>query len=665
MRIASPTITARNDRAERARFAPGRLLVSRLSLLCVILFTALASGCITQQWTYSRDSESLGWHLPYLSPTSDTPAASPRTVQLLRRYDIPVEEDVDFPTQLRQLGDSLAADPTADKVFAYAELSYLAGREAEDEKAAFDLYINSVAHAYLFLFDDNFAGTRNAYDPQFRGACDLYNRSLEQALRLVSQHGGLRAGVHHQCQAASQAIELSIHPQNPAWQGHEFDRFEFVSDYDVEGLGNHYRTFGLGVPLIAVRKEATKTPEADNSGPASSSPGTVSPVIEKHYPPGLSVPMTAFLHLKPRGGAGGGPRQAVLELHDPSLQDHVAIDGRAVPLESDLTTPLAYFLDNMGHSDLTLATGGLLWPEESEAISGLYMLQPYQPNKIPVVMIHGLWSSPITWVQMFNDLYSDPAIRARCQFWFYLYPTGKPPETTAAQLRRQIAELRHNLDPAHQQPTLDSMVLIGHSMGGLIARLQTVDGGENFWQQIASKPFDQLKAEPTVRAQLAEKYFFRASPSVRRVVTIATPHQGAHLSNSLTQWLGRRTIELPKLLTRSRNTLLRDNPGLFRDGDSTTTSIDALAPGAPLLNALAGAQRAPWVTYHNVVGQIDEDEWFSATEDGDGVVALASAQAIEAESQLVVQASHQGIESHPRTVLEVRRILLEHLRTVR
>lgn len=650
-RIGATTDAPGEDCAWGARPGARFGLPRVVGLVCGLLATILLSGCVST-WTNLRETRAASWDLPFLAAGEEIPEPSSRTVQLLRLYELTEESDPDPQVQLEKFGQALAAEPTPEKVFAFAELAYLGGLrlEAEDEKRAFDLYINSVAHAYLYLFDDRFAQQRNAYDPQFRGACDLYNHSLERALRLISRHGGLHAGAHHQCNAGSQSIELSIHPQNPTWRGHEFDRFEFVSDYDVEGLSNHYQTFGLGVPLIAVRKA-----------------GSEESAVEKHYPPGLSVPMTAFLHLSPREPGAGGPRRAVLALHDPSLKEHVAVDGRRIPLESNLSTPLAYFLDNLGHSDLLLATGGLLWPEEAESSSGLYMLQPYQPDKIPVIMIHGLWSSPITWVQMFNDLFSDPAIRSRCQFWFYFYPTGKPPETSAADLRRQLAELRHHLDPQRHQPTLDSMVLIGHSMGGLIARMQTIDGGDQFWSQIATKPLNEVKAKPKVQAELVDKYFFRASPSVRRVVTIATPHQGAELSNSATQWFGRRFIELPRFLARSRDKLLRDNPGLFRDGKSTTTSIDALAPGAPLLSALAVSRPAPWVTYHNVVGRIEEDPWWFSPVSGesDGVVALASAQAIDAASEVVVPASHQGIESHPRTVLEVRRILLEHLRTVR
>ena len=73
---------------------------------------------------------------------------------------------------------------------------------------------------------------------------------------------------------------------------------------------------------------------------------------------------------------------------------------------------------------------------------GLYMVQPYEPGKIPVLMVHGLWSSPMTWMEMFNDLRSQPEIRDHYQFWFYLYPTGQPFWLSAAQLRRDLAKVR-------------------------------------------------------------------------------------------------------------------------------------------------------------------------------------------------------------------------------
>ena len=110
------------------------------------------------------------------------------------------------------------------------------------------------------------------------------------------------------------------------------------------------------------------------------------------------------------------------------------------------------------------------------------MLEPYEPGKIPVLMVHGLWSSPMTWMEMFNDLRSVPEIRKHYQFWFYEYPTGQPFWVSAAQMRHDLAKLRDVLDPRHLEPALDQMVLVGHSMGGLVSRLQTVDSGDGYWR---------------------------------------------------------------------------------------------------------------------------------------------------------------------------------------
>ena len=116
------------------------------------------------------------------------------------------------------------------------------------------------------------------------------------------------------------------------------------------------------------------------------------------------------------------------------------------------------------------------------------MLEPYQPGKIPVLMIHGLWSSPITWMEMFNDLRGDPDLRSQYQFWFYLYPTGQPFWRSATQLREDLADVRKTVDPTRHEAALDQMVLVGHSMGGLVANMQIVNSRDDFWHIVSDKP---------------------------------------------------------------------------------------------------------------------------------------------------------------------------------
>ncbi|NQU22665.1 MAG: alpha/beta fold hydrolase, partial [Candidatus Nealsonbacteria bacterium] len=415
-----------------------------------------------------------------------------------------------------------------------------------------------------------------------------------------------------------------------------------------------------GVPLIAVRRSYQGEPAA-----------------AKYYPNGLSFPVTAFLRpiFNNQTQAGGRPNhQALLELYDPLSSVDTTVAGRRVPLESDLSTPLAYFL-----SDPTLeslATVGLLNPESllqlrpdrPDPIMGLYMVQPYEPGKIPVLLVHGLWSSPMTWMEMFNDLRSQPEIRKHFQFWFYLYPTGQPFWNSAAQLRRDLAEARHTLDPYRQEPSLDQMVLIGHSMGGLVSRLQTINSRNDFWNLASAEPFDRIRAELDVRQELHETFFFRPNPSIARIVTVGTPHAGSTFSNETTQWMLSKLITLPQRLVASQGKLFRDNPGAFEKSTllKVETSIDSLSPDSPIFRTMQHAQRGPWVKYHNIIGAIPNRGWWTAMVAGtDGVVTRRSAQADDAISELTVPADHTTIHLHPMAVQEVRRILLEHLADLR
>jgi hypothetical protein len=177
--------------------------------------------------------------------------------------------------------------------------------------------------------------------------------------------------------------------------------------------------------------------------------------------------------------------------------------------------------------------------------------------------------------------------------------------------------------------------------------------------------FDQLRASEEEKKRLASVLFFHPNPSIQRVVTIATPHRGSDYANDYTQWLGRKLIQLPSGVIEMTNSLIRQNPDIFRDTKLliTKTSIDSLNPDSPIFPVLLRSRRAPWVQYHNIIGMIENSSWFSKdTMETDGIVSFASAQMEDAQTQIVVQANHGSVHTTPRAILEVRRILIEHLR---
>jgi hypothetical protein len=242
-------------------------------------------------------------------------------------------------------------------------------------------------------------------------------------------------------------------------------------------------------------------------------------------------------------------------------------------------------------------------------------------------------------------------------------------------MREDLAHVRQTLDPGGRAPPLDQMVLIGHSMGGLVSKMQTLNSGDEFWRVVSDRPFSELKADPETLARVRGVVYFEPNPSIRRVITIATPHRGSRFSNMYTQLLGRSLITLPKMFMQTGEELVRENPGFFRHPElltTTMTSIDSLSPDAPIIPATFNAQRAPWVKYHNIVGVVPEN--VSGVEGfvlglagriagaGDGVVNVESAHLEFADTEVRVRAEHSSVHQHPRAILEVRDVLRAHLK---
>ena len=539
-----------------------------------------------------------------------------------------------------------------ESVHAIAELSQLEAdwhlRNRDPNEAA-KFFAAAVVHSYQFLFDSKLNLQRNAYDPQFREICDIYNQSLENLLRLVCHSEEFKPATRHFIGDDQFGIEVEI-SINGRWDKEEFERFELVNDFEIEGLDNNYHTYGLGVPLIAIRKPEVQTDSA----------------FEKYYPPGLSLPMTAFFEVVEYNERESGSNiKAVLRLYDPLERTVVKTETRNAPLESDLTVPLAYYLNDPLLNTDVLSTVALLDAEVTEQYFGFYMLEPFDAEKIPVVMVHGLWSNPVTWMKMFNDLRANEWIREHYQFWFYMYPTGQPFWFSAQEMREDLAQLRKDVDPAGKSQPLKEMVLVGHSMGGLLSRMQTVDSGDRFWEILSEYPIDQIKGDAETVARVKSLFYFEADPNISRVVTIASPHRGSSYANNATRWLSHKLFRLPSRLTSSFTDFCEDNRDILRNTEHMTipTSVDSLSPESPFIQKLVESESAAGIRFHNIIGNVEQSNWLEklGSEPGDGVVSLESAELPNSLSKLEVPAEHQQVHQHPQAILEVKRILIENL----
>jgi hypothetical protein len=397
-------------------------------------------------------------------------------------------------------------------------------------------------------------------------------------------------------------------------------------------------------------------------------PATHGTAAREFMPPRQSLAATAVLRFKMPGDENqlekfSGPLAldhpaAILDLANPVEIAAVHIGPARPLLAADLTAPLLDMLEGMPRAGIS----GFLQPfGPGDTQPRLEFLQPHRPGRIPVVFIHGLASDEGTWFDMINELQSWPTFHRRYEPWVYHYPTGASFLVSSATLRRQLTAAVEQLDPSGSDQALRSMVLVGHSMGGLHAKLQVVDPGTALWDALACKPFDEIVMRPEIRRKVAPNYFFRPRPFVKRIVFIATPHSGSMLASLGVGRAASLTVRQPPESKAIHDEVVAANPDGFRQwyARRLPTTIDALEPSSPLIKSLRELRVPCWVTTHSVIGVAPQS---LATCPGDCVVAAESARLPDVVSEITVPAAHTRVHHHPETIREVERILSEHLR---
>jgi pimeloyl-ACP methyl ester carboxylesterase len=290
------------------------------------------------------------------------------------------------------------------------------------------------------------------------------------------------------------------------------------------------------------------------------------------------------------------------------------------------------------------------------ATAQLLFLDPYQPGKVPVVLIHGLFSSPEDWADAIGHLHAAPGFADRFQIWAFRYPTGQGFLQSAAALRTQLRDVVDTLDPQRIEQSLHRMVLVGHSMGGLIAKLQVTYSDELVWSRLADRPLEEIVTSESTRAFLAETCYFDPSPDVARVILIASPHCGSLYSSAIVGHCVSTFIQPTPQQAEVHEQLMRDNPRTFNPVVERRfpTSIDMLVPSSPLLDAMREMRLRPDVALHTILGVSHP---LSLDGPSDGVVSVHSASHPGCQSSLAVNAHHPRVHHKLETSLEILRIL--------
>jgi pimeloyl-ACP methyl ester carboxylesterase len=380
------------------------------------------------------------------------------------------------------------------------------------------------------------------------------------------------------------------------------------------------------------------------------------------------APDSAALHgqpgITPLGGicepvtvvAQAEGREPQLVFYRTQTNDSIVAGGYRGRLAADFTAPLAYMVSHGRNRSLDIRS--LIRVDRFFGMTGLYQFSRFDPEKIPVVFVHGLMSRPETWVAAVNQLMADKNIRERYQFWFFLYPTGLPVWASAAELRSELDRYRQRLDPKRQNPNFDRTVLVGHSMGGLISSLQIRSGGKALWKQFMDTPPDQLPLSGALKERIIKIVQFQPRPEIARVVFFATPHRGSDLAVHPVSEFFSRLIRLPvEFLDTDRSKLQSALRQEYRElFVAPANSLVFLRANSPLLKSILALPMRSSVPYHSIIGDQGRGDTPNSS---DGVVPYWSSRLEGATSEKIVPSGH-GAHEHPEGIAELARILREH-----
>lgn len=502
-------------------------------------------------------------------------------------------------------------------------------REAE-QRAGQARFAKAAAAQWLACSIHAYPGWHTQDLERMADAARLATRCTEALLRIETQRN--RSGWSAESlRLASSPASLELRGWQSPPSGPVSVRLASAVAMDVYGGKRHARE-GFGVPLTLLWPRCA---DVD--------------YCQLLPPEGLFRDATAWIE------PTQGPVRLVLA--DSRTARDLLLGTQRITLARDTS---AAYARGIGTSKLSrLALFGLLGGREVGRRAGVYLLQDYDPDKQPVVMIHGLGSSPLVWARLSNDIWGDPALAQRYQVWHVVYQTNAPLLVTRLRIERYLDEAWRILDPEADDPAREAMVLVGHSLGGVLSRLLASDSGDVLWNAAFTAPLESLTAAPDEKVLLRSIFWFQAYPGVSAAVFLAAPHRGAPAADGWRGRLSRVVVgrRAPEIQALKRVAALQPEAVVSELRDTylgaRVNSISTLQTFQPVRLAGESLLPAPGIRYHNVIGIKP-----GAQPAGDGVVPVVSAELPGAASTRYVPGDH-SLPTNALAIGEVLRILRE------
>jgi pimeloyl-ACP methyl ester carboxylesterase len=415
---------------------------------------------------------------------------------------------------------------------------------------------------------------------------------------------------------------ISPKPVDP---DHDPSRYDLFPTDTLKIGGKFFKTYstvnGVGAPIAVVGR-------------------TESPHFRKQYKfRRVYAPVTAIVRFS--------GREADLEFVDPLNTERITLNKQVFPLAADFDAPTAMLIARERPERLGFSR--VMNPGAYADTAMLCRLQPFDPARTPVIFVHGLQETGASWAPMIDSLRDDPWIREHYQFWFFSYPSGYPYPYAAALFRQDL----DGIDRAF--PNHKRVVLIGHSMGGMICRLMITDAGDKIWRDFFGTSPAKTPLASDTRKLLEASLVFNHQPDVQRVIFVSTPHRGSKLASGWIGRIGAAFVRTPRLFTSiydSTKPLLVADPAA-RTLKRMPNSVDTLEPNDRFVEAVDKLPITPGIPYHSIMGDRGRGDTPNSS---DGIVPYWSSHLDSAKSELIVNSDH-GAQYNPQAIQEVGRIL--------
>lgn len=372
------------------------------------------------------------------------------------------------------------------------------------------------------------------------------------------------------------------------------------------------------------------------------------PMIPKS---GIWYPVTGVLDLDV-------PSTPVLKLYDPTDGSTILRSGTEFPLSVNYT---ATFARDFQERQLQFAkVPALLRFEKFADRMGLYRVSALNEQKEVCVLVHGINSSPNTWHEALNRTFADEEIRERYEFWTFGYPSGAPIPYLAAKLRDSMHEMlafRQRRGAVNQKVTI-----VGHSMGGILAKAVTQEGGDEDWNKLFKVPIDQLRVNSQDREVLRNMIYYLPIDEVERVIFCAVPHRGSKFAAKPGARIVGDLIQVPTQIAQLTTDIVKQSsyaltPLGMEIAKHRATSLDQLRPASQVTADFLYKPLNPAVEFYSIIGRKDSNPSKPLAETTDGVVPYTSSHIDGVVSEKVVFRSSHGVHRTDGGIEEIIRIL--------